>query len=90
MNAAIRLYADAAEAKTKRDNGFDLSKYDKRCIDFALDYSRHLLAIDVNLDTKAMLEVSWRLFEKHFSLDELGIKKAISDKYWRGPGNNGN
>jgi len=84
MNAAIRLYADAAEAKTKRDNGFDLSKYDQRCIDFARDYSKNLLAIDVNLDTQAMLEVGWRLFEKYFSLDELGIKKAVSDKYWRG------
>ena len=90
MNAAIRLYADAAEAKTKRDNGFDLSGYDQRCIAFARDYSRRLLAIDVNLDTQSMLEASWRLFEKHFSLDELGIKKAISDKYWRGPKNNEN
>jgi len=90
MNAAIRLYADATEAKTKRDNGFDLSGYDQRCIAFARDYSRRLLAIDVNLDTQSMLEASWRLFEKHFSLDELGIKKAISDKYWRGPKNNEN
>lgn len=90
MNAAIRLYADAAEAKTKRDNGFDLSKYDQRCIDFARDYSERLLAIDVNLDTQAMLETSWRLFENYFSLDELGIKKAITDKYWRGPKNDEN
>jgi len=90
MNTAIRLYADAAEAKTKRDNGFDLSEYDQRCIDFARDYSKSLLAIDVKLDIRAMLEVGWRLFEKYFSLDELGIKKAISDKYWRGPGNSGN
>jgi len=89
MNTAIQLYADAAEARTKRDNGFDLSEYDRRCIDFARDYSESLLAIDVNLDIQAMLEVGWRLFEKYFSLDELGIKKAISDKYWHGPGNNG-
>lgn len=84
MNAAVRLYADAAEAKTKRDNGFDLSEYDVRTINFARQYSESLLAIDVDLDIDAMLDVTWRLLESHFSLDEVGIKKAVSDKYWQG------
>ena len=30
MNACVRLYADAANAKTKLENGFDLSDYDER------------------------------------------------------------
>ena len=84
MNAAVRLYADAAEARTKRDNGFDLTEYDKRTMEFAREYSEKLLAIDVDLDTDTMLEVVWDLFSVHFTLDELGIKKAISDRYWRG------
>ena len=40
MNACIRLYADAAGAKTKMENGFDLTDYDRRTLDFARDYSR--------------------------------------------------
>src|SRR5574344_1524368 len=32
MNAAIRLYSDAANAKTKMENGFDLTDYDNRCL----------------------------------------------------------
>ncbi len=32
MNAAVRLYADAANARTKFENGFDLSDYDERCL----------------------------------------------------------
>lgn len=84
MNTAVRLYVDAAEAKTKRDNGFDLTKYDERTIKFAREYSKSLLAIDVNLDTDAMLDAVWKLFERYFSLDELGIKKAITEKYWKG------
>ncbi len=42
MNAAVRLYADAANAKTKLENGFDLTNYDERTFakDFAeCDYS---------------------------------------------------
>ncbi|MCK5736842.1 MAG: V-type ATP synthase subunit B, partial [Spirochaetaceae bacterium] len=84
MNAAVKLYADAAEAKTKRDNGFDLSEYDERTLKFALEYSNSLLAIDVDLNTDEMLDVTWRLLEKHFSKDEVGIKKAVTDKYWKG------
>ncbi|HOI02440.1 MAG TPA: V-type ATP synthase subunit B, partial [Candidatus Cloacimonas acidaminovorans] len=34
MNTAVRLYADAANAKTKLENGFDLSDYDIRVLDF--------------------------------------------------------
>ncbi len=84
MNAAVRLYADAAEAKTKRDNGFDLSEYDERTLKFAREYSNSLLAIDVDLNTDEMLDVTWRLLEKYFSIDEVGIKKAVTDKYWKG------
>ena len=82
MNAAVRLYADAAEARTKRDNGFDLSEYDERAIRFAREYSEELLAIDVDLGTDAMLDVTWRLLESHFSREEVGIKKAIADEFW--------
>ncbi len=84
MNAAVRLYADAAEAKTKRDNGFDLSEYDERTLKFAREYSNSLLAIDVDLNTDDMLDVTWRLMENHFSIDEVGIKKSVTDKYWKG------
>ena len=51
MNAAVRLYADAANAKTKMENGFDLTNYDERALAFAKDYANQLLAIDVNLNT---------------------------------------
>ena len=82
MNAAIRLYADAANAKTKLENGFDLTDYDNRCLAFAKDYSSQLLAIDVNLNTKEMLDVTWSLFRKYFKIEEVNIKKEFTDIYW--------
>ncbi len=84
MNAAIRLYADAANAKTKLENGFDLTGYDERALDFAKSYSDKLLAIDVNVDTETMLEITWDLFGKYFSRAEVGIKQEFTDKYWKG------
>ena len=51
-----------ANAKTKMENGFDLTNYDERTLAFAKDYANQLLAIDVNLDTTEMLDVTWGLF----------------------------
>ena len=82
MNAAVRLYADAANARTKLENGFDLTDYDERSLNFAKDYANKLLAIDVNIDIEEMLDTGWSLFNKHFQSEEVGIKKDLVDKYW--------
>jgi V/A-type H+-transporting ATPase subunit B len=82
MNAAIRLYADAANARTKQENGFDLTAYDKRTLQFAREYADRLLAIDVNIDTQEMLDISWVLFSRYFSPEEVAIKQEFIDKYW--------
>ncbi len=84
MNAGIRLYADAAQAKTKQENGFDLTDYDERALKFAFDYSKELLAIDINIGMDKMIDTSWRLLAKYFNKDEIGIKHEIMDKYWPG------
>ena len=83
MNASVRLFADAQNAKTKLENGFDLSDYDLRCLDYAKEYAARLLAIDVNLNITEMLDTAWELFGKHFSPAETGIKQALIDKYWK-------
>jgi V/A-type H+/Na+-transporting ATPase subunit B len=82
MNTAVRLYADAANAKTKLENGFDLTDYDERTLKFAREYSEKLLAIDVNIGITQMLETGWELFSKHFKPAEIGIRKELVDKYW--------
>lgn len=84
MNAAIKLYSEAANAKTKLENGFDLTDYDERGLSFAKAYSNDLLAIDVNIGANEMLDETWKLFAKYFSRQEVGIKKEIADKYWPG------
>ncbi len=83
MNAAVRLYADAANAKTKLENGFDLTDYDQRTLAFARDYSAHILAIDVNINTTEMLDKTWELFSTHFKPQEVNMKKELVEKYWK-------
>ena len=83
MNAGVRLYADAQKAKSKLENGFDLSDYDLRCLDYAKEYATRLLSIDVNIKIDEMLDTAWELFGKYFKPEETGIKKALIDKYWK-------
>jgi V/A-type H+/Na+-transporting ATPase subunit B len=83
MNAAIRLYLDSVNAKTKLDNGFELSEYDQRALQYAYEYADKLLAIDVNINTTEMLDTAWTLFSKYFSVEELGIKKSFTDIYYK-------
>ena len=82
MNAGVRLYADAQNAKTKLENGFDLSGYDLRCLDYAKEYATRILSIDVNITITEMLDTAWEIFSKYFSPAETGIKQALIDKYW--------
>lgn len=82
MNASVRLYADAANAQTKQENGFDLTDYDQRALAFAREYSRNLLSIDANIDTTEMLDTAWSLFAEHFTPAEVNIRQEFVDKYW--------
>ena len=84
MNASVRLYADAQNAKTKLENGFDLSDYDLRCLEYAKAYATRLLAIDVNLTIEEMLDTAWELFGTYFTKAETGIKQELIDTYWKG------
>jgi V/A-type H+-transporting ATPase subunit B len=83
MNSAIRLYADAANARTKLENGFDLTDYDERTLKFAREYSDRLLAIDVNVNTDTMLDICWELFSKYFNKAEVAIRENLVKKYWK-------
>ena len=82
MNACIRLYADAAETRIKKENGFELTDYDIRTLAYARDYTAELLSIDVQMDMDEMLNKAWQLISKHFQPDETGIRQELVDRYW--------
>lgn len=73
----------SANAKTKLENGFDLSDYDERCLKFAKDYSQDILAVDVNIDTTEMLDKTWEIFGNYFRQEEVNIKQNLVDTYWK-------
>jgi len=83
MNTLVRLFSDAVSARTKKENGFDLTNYDTRMLRFAEEYSRELLAIDINIDVERMLDTGWSLLGKYATKSEVAIKEEIMKKYWK-------
>ena len=81
MNTLVRLYSDAANAKMKKENGFDLTEYDERTLKFSSEYSERLLAIDINIKIEEMLETGWELMGKYFTPAEVGVKEDLVNKY---------
>ena len=65
------------------ENGFDLSDYDLRCLEYAQEYATRLLAIDVNIPITEMLDTAWELFGKYFTKAETGLKESLIQKYWK-------
>jgi len=83
METSVRLNADALKAKTKMENGFDLTEYEERAMKFSHDYSNQILAIDVNIGPEEMLDVTWGLFQKYFTREEVAIKEEFMKLYWK-------
>lgn len=83
MDASVRLNADALKAKTKRENGFDLSDYEERAIQFSREYAKQILSIEVNIKPDEMLDVTWNLFQKYFTRDEVAINDEFMNLYWK-------
>ncbi|MGI6199069.1 MAG: V-type ATP synthase subunit B, partial [Candidatus Cloacimonadaceae bacterium] len=83
MEASVRLNADAAKARTKMENGFELTDYDERALGFAKEYANDILAIDVNIGTDEMLDVTWGLLQKYFTVEEVAIQDDLIQKYWK-------
>ena len=62
---------------------FELTDYDKRVLKFSNEYSKEILAIDVNLEIDQMLNKTWDLFQEFMTKDEVGIKQEFVDLYWK-------
>ena len=55
----------------------------ERAIRFSRDYASKILAIDVDIKPDEMLDVTWELFQKHFTRDEVAIKDEFMNLYWK-------
>ena len=81
-NGMIRLYAESKKARERRSMGFRLSKWDEQLLKFAGLFEEEMMNLEVNLPIDAALDLGWNMLARCFSREQVGIKQAITDKYW--------
>ncbi|MFA5250924.1 MAG: V-type ATP synthase subunit B [Parachlamydiales bacterium] len=81
-NTMIRLFADSQKAKERGSMGFKLSKWDEKLIRYAGLFEEKMMSLEVNVPLEEALDLGWQILAECFSLEEVGMKKQLSEKYW--------
>ncbi len=81
-NTMIRLYADSKKARERQSMGFRLSRWDEKLLRYSFLFEERMMNLEVNLSLEAALDLGWMTLAECFDLEEVGIKKQITDKYW--------
>jgi len=81
-NTMIRLYADSKKARERQGMGFRLSRWDEKLLRYSYLFEERMMNLQVNLRLEEALDLGWLTLAECFELEEVGVKKQISDKYW--------
>lgn len=88
-NTMIRLFADSKKAKERRAMGFKLSKWDEKLLYFAHLFEKEMMDLHVNCSLEEALDNGWRILERCFTAEEVGMKQNLITKFWgKANGNN--
>ncbi len=85
MNTMIRLYSGGKEAQQKQAMAFELSEHDRKLIRFSELFTERFMALDVSMPLEDALDLGWRTMAECFEPEELLMKQALVDKYFRRP-----
>ncbi len=83
MNAMIRFYSGAKEAEKKQAMAFDLSAFDHKLLRFGNLFVERFMDIRVSMPLDAALDLCWQTLRECFEADELLMKQALVDKYFK-------
>lgn len=81
-NTTIRLYADSKKAREREAMGFKLSKWDQKLIQFSYLFEERMMNLSVNIPLETALDQCWATLAECFEIEEVGMKKALVEKYW--------
>jgi len=81
-NTMIRLYADSKKARERQAMGFRLSRWDEKLLRYSFLFEERMMNLQVNLPLEKALDLGWMTLAECFELQEVGVKKQISDKFW--------
>jgi len=81
-NAMIRLYAESKKARERQGMGFKLSHWDEKLLRYSDFFEDRMMNLEVNYTIEEALDLGWKTLAECFTVEEVGIKQALIDKYW--------
>ena len=81
-NTMIRLYADSKKARERQAMGFRLSRWDEKLLRYSFLFEERMMDLNVNLALEKALDLGWKTLAECFDFEEIGVKKAVGEKYW--------
>lgn len=82
MNAMIRFYSLAKEAKQKQAMAFDLNPFDHKLIKFSGLFEERFMRLDVSIELEEALDLCWATLAECFEKDELLMKEALTNEFF--------
>ncbi|MEM9458483.1 MAG: V-type ATP synthase subunit B [Myxococcota bacterium] len=82
MNAMIRLYAKAREAKKKVSMGFARTESDTKHLRYGELFEARFMDLEVELPLKSALDLGWQTLAECYEPQEVGIKQQVLDARW--------
>lgn len=86
MNTMIRFYAGAKEAEKKQAMAFDLSPFDQKLLKFGDLFAKRFMDIRIAMPLNDALDLSWQTLAECFEAEELLMKQALVEKYFKQAG----
>lgn len=82
MDALIRLYSEAVEAKQKETMAFELSDYDRKTLKYGDLFKKNFMTLDVDMSLEEALDLGWKILADCFEAEETLIKDSLLEHYW--------
>jgi len=82
MNACIQLYAGTRESREKQAMGFESSAWDIKLLKYGELFEEQVMDLAVNIPLEEALDRCWNILAECFEPEEIGIRRAITEKHW--------
>lgn len=82
-NSMIRLYSESKKARERQSMGFRLSKWDEKLLRYSYLFEDQMMDLNVNCPLAEALDKGWKILAECFESQEIGIKQALVDKYFK-------
>jgi V/A-type H+-transporting ATPase subunit B len=82
MDNMIQLYAGYQDTEEKRAMGFRLSGWDRKLMQYGLQFETRMMDLSVNIPLEQALDLGWDILAQCFYPEETGFRTELIERFW--------